>query len=617
MSDSEESVDGPALASLEASESSSNEESGRSYKIIHPGKLRKRLFRRDYPSCFFPLSLLAGLLGFISLGMPWIYNTEHRGYDGIHIFYYLLAGEYSSIYAVIAWLILAGSILCFVVRFGGVLLLAAVILYATDIPQGEIIIGPGPFAALAAAVLGMISLAFPSGLRIPARLATMRLDPEDGLSINLLAMVAFGLGMASPFLFWITYEQGFIGALPLRETNYTMVSFLFGTNFDTLSLMLAGAALVATGSVVCILTPLGSGLQIAGVVLFFADYRSALGDWSSYGYVSSVNLGIGLYVCVIAAILGICSMMFVRRVNVPKRFVSSLLMVRVEPSAEEGPSPVTAGESRKQSRPMRAFAAMPRSARVAAVISIGLAALLILLAVPYGFAMSSLRLQVYNNYIENVQIDVYLDGVKVDSGYASPFEVYICEPRLKAGVHSIALDYAFSGDESPLPDGVMEWHSSFAVKPYLRFWLSKEIRGDFDPMLPQVQLSCERSTDAFTLTFEEIVAYSWYGEYLAEIHWYDLSVIMTDDVSSGISWSPSSADLDGGPFSTHDYGTQVLGTLGVNCTVVDIAGDGQASVGDYFELTIVSGELSEEADYVVYLMDDSDDAVIGQISLLV
>lgn len=559
--------------------------------------------------------MLAGLLGFISLGMPWIYGTEHRGYDGIHIFYYLLAGEYNSMYAVIAWLILAGSILCLVIRFGGILLLAAVLLYATEIPQGESIIGPGPFVALAAAVLGIVSLALPSGLRIPARLATMRLGPEDGLSVNLLAMVAFGLGMASLFMFWVTYEQS-IGTLPLRESNYTMVSFLFDVRFDDLSLILAGAAVVAVGSIVCILTPLGSGLQIAGVLLFFADYRSAFGDWSAYGYVSSVHLAIGPFICVIAAILGICSMMFVRRVSVPKRYVSSLLMVRIEPSVEVEPAPAMVGESRKQSRPMRAFAAMPRSARVAAVISIGLAALLILLAVPYGLAMSSVRLQVNNNYIENVQIDVYIDGVKVDSGYASPFESYICESRLKAGVHSIALDYAFSGDDRPLPDGIMEWHSSFTAKPYLRFWLTTQVNGDFDPMLPQVQLSCERSADTFTLTFEGIVAYSWYGENLVEIFWYDLSVIMTDGVSSGISWSPSSTDLDGGPFSTHDYGTQVLGTLGVNCTVFDIAGDGQASVGDYIELTIVSGELSEATEYVVYLMEDSNDAVIEQISLL-
>jgi hypothetical protein len=128
-------------------------------------------------------------------------------------------------------------------------------------------------------------------------------------------------------------------------------------------------------------------------------------------------------------------------------------------------------------------------------------------------------------------------------------------------------------------------------------------------------MSSEQSGEKFTLTFEEIGSYSYYGMQLHEIDWSDLTFILVDDSNSGVQWSPISSDLADVTFSSQSYGVRTLGVLELNCTVFDISGDGRASVGDYAEFTVVSGTLSESSGLVAYLLYDPVDAVIEEVQL--
>lgn len=585
------------------------------FKIVHPkGRRRKWL---TSTRAQFPLSFLAAFLGLLSLALPWFYLQSTRYYEAFSIFRHIIEiGEYDTMYSVIVWLILAGSIICFITSLGSLLQMAGIVLFAMEFSDVSGIIGAGPFVAVAATLVGMISLILSPRISIPDRFVTLKHSANGGLAVNVIALSAFFLGLISMFTCWFfTVERISFFSTTIHETYYSQLSFLFSVRFDDLTLLIAGAILVFIGTVLCILTPLGSLLQLTGTCLAFYDFRSAYGGYDAGGIAGDVSLGAGFFIAVTAGVIGIWSMVFVRRITIPGRFVSGLLLPEATGSAEP---PVQEHGPREEGPPSRIRKVMervPRIARIPLVLAITLAVMLAALAVPYAFPLSEIEIRISNYSMDNLEVDVYIDGEKSGTGMASTEYLYIDRFRVTSGIHVVALDYAFSSDDNPHPDGLTDWSSSVELSPYRMSVLGVFLQGDFDWTLPSVEFSCTTTADGYLLTFDEIISHNFYGVTSDSFEWSDLLLVLTEGSANGVWWRFYSSDLQNSSLASHDYGTQYIGTLGLNCTATDILGNGEANAGDYLRLTVVEGGFSESAEYMAYLVQRTTDDVIGQVIL--
>ncbi len=601
--------EGPAVVVAEPDERPT------AFKIVHPTKNRPR--RAATPLALFPLNVLAGLLGIMSLAFAWNYEPSYRGYDAFSVLRYIVdVGEYSTLYSAIVLLVLTGSILCFITSLGGVLQLTGVLLFAFEFVDDPGIAGPGPFVAVAAALFGVASILLSPRVRIPSRFAAFVHSDKGGLSMNVLSLSAFVLGLLSMFMIWLVVEQRMYDWGPeLSGPRYSLLAFMCDVRFGDLSLMIAGAVLISVGSVMCLLTPLGSLLQMVGAGLSFLEIRSSFGDWTMAQGSTDVRLGEGFYLAVAAAIVGAWSMVFVRRVRLPGTFVSGLLVPETTRVEEDPAGKMTEGDEVRPSRLLRLVAGVPRMARVPSAVAMTLAIVLAVMAVPYAAPLSTIEVDVANSSLVNIEVDVYIDGVLVASGIASPYFGFMCESKTTAGIHTVSLDYAYSSDEDPSPDGDIDWSSSTDIDPYMTSAVYVLLMGYHDASLPEVTLSCAPASDGYVLTFEEIVEYNWVGEQLEGIGWSDLSLVVADDYGSGVGWSFVSGELDEWPYDQQECGIEYLGDLGLNCTAYDLSGNGEADVGDSIRLAVFEGEFSASAEYIAYLLDEPTDSVIGQVIL--
>ncbi|HIH01910.1 TPA: hypothetical protein HA259_07580 [Thermoplasmata archaeon] len=448
-------------------------------------------------------------------------------------------------YSVIAWLVLAGSILCLVTSIGALFQLAGVLLFTTEISDISGGLAAGPFVAVAATLVGMAGLVVSTRLSVPSRVATFALADDGGLKVNVLGLSAFLLGLVSLFTCLFYSVEGFtLGPSSVHENSYSQLSFLFDTRFDELSMIIAGVSLVFVGSLVCLLTPLGGVLQIAGAVLAFSEVSSAFRWIDVGGIYGEVHLGAGFYLAVAAGALGVWSMVFVRRVTVPPRFISALLVpgrasVEEETQDERVPSPTEV-----RSRLMRVMDMIPRKARIPFAAAITLAIIISALAVPYALRLSAVEVWVSPYYQESVEVDVYIDGDLVSSGVASPYESFKVSHRVSAGIHTIGIDYAYEGDDNTSPDGVLDWTSSVKAPPYMRVLKSVILSGWYDVSLPNISMSSSPTPGGFVVTFEDVVLYSRFGETYDDVEWSQLSLVVAEDSSDGVMWRFSSLDLD-------------------------------------------------------------------------
>jgi hypothetical protein len=585
------------------------------FKIVHPKKGRLAMTRG--PRTLFPLSMLSSMLGFVSLALPWFYVAGRRDYDVFSLFRHIIeVGEYSTMYSVIAWLVLAGSIICLVSSIGALFQLAGVLLFATEISDISGGLAAGPFVAVAATLVGMAGLVVSARLSVPSRAATFTLADDGGLSVNLLGFSAFLLGLISLFTCLFYSVEGFsLGPSSVHENSYSQLSFLFDTRFDELSIIIAGVTLVFVGTLVCLLTPLGALLQITGVVLAFSEVSSAFRWIDVGGIYGEVHLGAGFYLAIAAGAAGVWSMVYVRRVTLPPRFVSALL-VPSRPSVEEDDQDEQGSpQTEIRSRLSRVMDVIPRGARIPFAAAITLAIIIAALAVPYGLGLSTVEVWVSPAYQESVDVDVYIDGDLVGSGVASPFESFKVSHRVRAGIHTVGMDYSYEGADEPGPDGVLDWTSSVKAPPYMRVVKAVILSGWHDVSLPSVVMSSAPSGTGYVVTLEEVVYYNPYGEAHHDVEWSQLSLVVAEDSLGGVIWRFSSIDLDSGPMSTHDYGTEYIGELGLNCTATDVIGNGRAGVGDFLAITVVDGAFLEPADYTAYLVDRYSGSVIGEVPL--
>jgi len=584
-------------------------------KIVHPKRDARR--RPSSSPAVFPLNLLAGVLGLMSLAFAWNYVDRYGDYDAFTVLRYIVdVGEYNTMYSAIVLLVLAGSLLCFITSLGGILQLAGVLLYAFEFASDPGIAGPGPFVAVVAALTGTGSILLSPRLEVPSRFASFVRGAKGGLSANVLALSAFGLGLLSILMVWLVVDQRLYNWGPdLPDMNYSLLAFMCDARFDDLSLVIVGAALVSVGSVTCLLTPLGSLLQAVGTILCFLDMSSSFGDWTSAMGSTDVRLGEGFYLAVVAAAAGIWSMVFVRRVDIPGKFVSSLLVPEGARAGQAAPNASAEDSERRPPRAQSIISRIPRAARVPFALAVTLAVILAFMAVPYAVRFTTVQVAVSNSSAVDIEADVYIDGVLVSSGTVTPYFEFICESKVTAGVHTVSLDYAYSSDESPHPDGDTDWSSSVDADPYMTSTVSVLLMGVHDTNLPEATLSCEPTLDGYVITFEEIVEYNWVGEQVTGIDWSSLSLVLVEGFGPGVGWSFSSAELDEFPYAQEDCGVAYLGALTLNCTAFDISGDGEANAGDFVRLTVIEGEFSASSEYIAYMLYEPYDSVVGSVAV--
>ncbi len=95
----------------------------------------------------------------------------------------------------------------------------------------------------------------------------------------------------------------------------------------------------------------------------------------------------------------------------------------------------------------------------------------------------------------------------------------------------------------------------------------------------------------------------------SHIPWDDVRIRLTDGVIV-MQWSPSSSHLDNGSSATERYNTGSLGTVPVELSVTDLAGNGQLDVSDFF--TVIMGQSSSQVNYTIGLIYEPTGDFLGQ-----
>ncbi len=613
---------GPSLEGL-APEAAEPDARPRAYKVIHPAK--PRLTRPTAPREALPLSPLAGVLGLLSLAFVWNYEPSViRGYDLFTALRYMSdVGEYDPLYSVIVLLIMVGSVLCFVTALGSLLQLGGIVLYAFELAAGPVMSGPGPFVAVAATLIGVASLLISPVVKVPQRFLSFTRRERGDLSVNVMALSAFVLGVLSVLLIWVvrsySIEPSYLDYIYAPDPDrYTLLSFLSDTRVDEYSWMIVGVSLLVTGSVMCLLTPLGSFIQMVGTALSFLEVRSSFENYRQYSFWRvEVDFGAGFYVAIVATAVGLASMVFVWRLDVPGRFPSGALASSDDgPGADLESSPALGTDRVRPRTPVSLVDRVPQIGRALMAVAIVLALAISALAVPGVLPVSTLKLSVVNaSPLYDLDLEVYVDGEAVSSGTVTPLNEHTIEQRVRSGIHTLSLDYAFSGDEDPALDGSIDWSSSVDVDPYLTSTVAVGLTEGNDARAPQANLSCASSPEGYVITLESVFRYDAYtGTQFTDIGWSMISLVVVETYVSGVGWYFHDYELDDVPYDTEYCGIEHLGSLGLNCTAFDISGDGEAGGGDFITLSVSEGEFSS-SEYVAYLLYEPIDIVMGQVTI--
>jgi len=91
-----------------------------------------------------------------------------------------------------------------------------------------------------------------------------------------------------------------------------------------------------------------------------------------------------------------------------------------------------------------------------------------------------------------------------------------------------------------------------------------------------------------------------------DTRWTNVTILLTDGVNT-TRWLPISTDLDNGITTKWNNVTAApnLGTLKVNISIVDVAGNGFINQGDYITLTVGTGQtFSTATTYTLTIMDN-------------
>jgi hypothetical protein len=584
---------------------------GPAFKIVHP----RRSVRTRKPSSgaqLHILSAMSALLGLMSLLLPWMVMQASHEDEYFRLTYYIAdARSYYLAYAVVFGLVLIGSVLSLLTSYGNLALLAGVVVFALNLPTGSSDVGVGFWLAAVAAAIGCVSIWRSPTVRVPDRFLSLRRDPLGGHRLNVLAISAFALGTISMTLMWfVLVETMSVGSshhidFPLES----LISHLGSA--DALGYIVA-EALIVTGTVLCLLTPMGGLLMLSGTLLFLRTVHPLLGVVDSYFAETEYSLGYGFYLCLVASVIATASM--VRTVDLRIRGGSVLLSQLTKAAVE--PRPLLAPTADPRSLLTEAKVSLVGIARSAVkpamVVAMVLCMVIAAVVASYAMPWSTLVVSVGNNDARSTaEIDIYVDGELVTAGSASHSERVIAECSVRAGVHTIWLDYALLDYQPTGPDGVPDWTSSAIARPFARTVVGPMVLM-MDQSLPQVTMTVSDTPDGMTVSVTEAVEYMYGVPFPATVTWYSISIVLTDGTDF-VAWPDVNDLLAGGVPVQSNLGYQVLGDLNITCTVTDLAGDAEISSGDRFDLSVASGSFSPDVQYTFYVLYENGSA-IGEVS---
>lgn len=153
----------------------------------------------------------------------------------------------------------------------------------------------------------------------------------------------------------------------------------------------------------------------------------------------------------------------------------------------------------------------------------------------------------------------------------------------------------------------MDYRVTVMYKPHWQEMASLSFAGQ--PVTPTSSLTKSAVSNGVKFTF---------APFSADTQWGDVTILLTDG-SNTVAWSPQTIDLLNVTTATWNYFTDTanLGTLKVNITVVDLAGNGYVNQGDYFALRLGNGQtFSTATTYTVTIMHDPTASEVCHISFV-
>jgi hypothetical protein len=544
--------------------------------------------------------------------MPWVMSSSPPDGTLNTLGHYATdLNDYDGTLAIVAVLVLLGSLLTFVTSAGSFASLAGVIIFALDMKNRFQYVSVGFPIAVVASVLGMASLLFRKPLRIWDRFLVFAPSRERrGLRLDVISIGAAVVALIATVLPWLV-TKGSYGSFG-RVQNFPLFSFLDPNYLGSLNLSAASAVFIF-GAIACLFTEIGATALVVGTVWSFLELRPMLISASGNGFGFtlfnvSTGLGPGFYVGILAAALGLFSLMFVYRMTLPD-WLTVWSSGRSE-SIERVPGP----SAEAIERPTRSsLALLVSNWKKLAATAIAIGAIVAAVGFTYLLPLSKIEVRVDNMNQESIaQVTIYLDGREIKSGSASSSAFLAAVVSTTAGVHTVSIDYGWLGQNQSAKDGIPDWYSDLIARPFEHNYMNVQI-GFEGSMQPILQATNESIPSGQKISVESITRHAMGSTVIADLQWGDVSIILTDGNSS-VRWQPSAVNLSTGHITRQDLPEASLGALTVLCNATDLMGNGYVNAGDFFTIISSGGNVfSSHETYKVYIMYEPGSSLLAEV----
>jgi hypothetical protein len=182
--------------------------------------------------------------------------------------------DYDGTLAVVAMLVLVGSLLTFVSSVGSFASLAGVLIFAVDMKSRLEYVSVGFPIAIVACALGIASIFFRKPLRIWNRsLVFAPSRDKRGLSIDVFSIGAAVAASIAAVLPWLISRESY--AYVSHVQDFSLFFFLDANYWGSLNLSVSSAIFIV-GAIACLFTQLGATALVVGTVWGFLEQRPML-----------------------------------------------------------------------------------------------------------------------------------------------------------------------------------------------------------------------------------------------------------------------------------------------------------------------------------------------------
>jgi hypothetical protein len=561
------------------------------------------------------LSLLSAILGFMSLGMPWIHEVSSYDSEYYSLWHYLIYGQDADlfVFGLVSAGILLGSMLSLFCRVGGVVQLAGLISFATISLSSESGYAFGFYFGVAACASGIASMVLRRPFPFPERLRSIvRSHPDGTVGINVLSIVGGSLGIISLFLVWFYVDYPAYHGTQIY-TLLQLASPYYSSTWTT-----AASIIFITGSILSILTPLGFVGQLVGFSAFVYAMRDNAAYWElfrssgryGYGPNAESSYALGFYLGLAALLLVLVSLIIRWRLKLAGDKAAFLISWPMRPLA----SVVAIGPSEKGTKPWRGLTAvLIQSIKMMFVAVVVLVLAVAAAGLSYAMPWSDIQITISNSDADSrVHFSVYVDGEAKDVDFITPTTYYVKSFDVKAGTVKVGLDYGFPDDSHGTDiDGVVDWTTYVKVKPLRMSVLAVDLESDY-LSAPVVTLDVSDYGNGWKLSETSV---NDNISYFRQMSWSDIRMVLYDGINH-VEWETQTTDLDNGSLSEHAFTQRLFGDITVTCSVVDLLGNGYLDVGDF--VLITSGTnytFSSSATCSFYLLYEPSASLASEVEL--